>query len=56
MLCEGFYLHTVLVYAFVSEKKLVRWLIVWGWTTPGIVIILYSLFRALHGDERDKSQ
>ncbi|TMW41989.1 hypothetical protein DOY81_012932, partial [Sarcophaga bullata] len=27
MLCEGFYLHTVLVSAFISEKKLVKWLI-----------------------------
>nr|AAL48818.1 RE24343p [Drosophila melanogaster] len=31
MLCEGFYLHTVLVAAFISEKRLVKWLIAFGW-------------------------
>lgn len=46
MLCEGFYLHTVLVSAFVSEKKLVKWLVVLGWTAPGIVIIVYGFLRA----------
>ncbi|XP_055599017.1 calcitonin gene-related peptide type 1 receptor isoform X2 [Uranotaenia lowii] len=53
MLCEGFYLHTVLVWAFVSEKKLVRWLVVLGWATPGIVIILYAVLRAHAGDPDD---
>uniref|UniRef100_A0A0K8UB56 Calcitonin gene-related peptide type 1 receptor n=1 Tax=Bactrocera latifrons TaxID=174628 RepID=A0A0K8UB56_BACLA len=49
MLCEGFYLHTVLVSAFISEKKLVKWLIALGWGTPAIVIFIYALARGLGG-------
>uniref|UniRef100_A0A1B0GI97 G-protein coupled receptors family 2 profile 2 domain-containing protein n=1 Tax=Lutzomyia longipalpis TaxID=7200 RepID=A0A1B0GI97_LUTLO len=56
MLCEGFYLHTVLVAAFVSEKKLVKWLIWLGWGAPAIVIVQYGLLRGLHGDETDTMQ
>lgn len=53
MLCEGFYLHTVLVSAFVSEKKLVNWLVVLGWTTPAIVITTYGLLRGYAGSPED---
>ncbi|KAH8371138.1 hypothetical protein KR093_006314, partial [Drosophila rubida] len=49
MLCEGFYLHTVLVAAFISEKKLVKWLIAFGWGSPAIVICIYGLARGLIG-------
>ncbi|XP_017485486.1 PREDICTED: calcitonin gene-related peptide type 1 receptor-like [Rhagoletis zephyria] len=49
MLCEGFYLHTVLVSAFISEKKLVKWLIAFGWGSPAIVIFIYGLARGLGG-------
>lgn len=56
MLCEGFYLHTVLVSAFVSEQKLTRWLIGLGWSFPAVVILLYSLLRGLHGDLNDTKQ
>lgn len=56
MLCEGFYLHTVLVSAFVSEKKLVRCLVWLGWGAPAIVILQYGLLRGLHGDEADTMQ
>ncbi|KAL4703917.1 hypothetical protein ACJJTC_002092 [Scirpophaga incertulas] len=34
MLCEGLYLHTVLVSAFVSERRLVRALVAGGWLLP----------------------
>jgi calcitonin receptor-like len=50
MLCEGFYLHTVLVAAFVSEQKLVRWLITIGWGAPAIFIVFYSCFRGYSDD------
>jgi calcitonin receptor-like len=50
MLCEGFYLHTVLVAAFVSEQKLVRWLIAIGWGAPAIFIVIYSCFRGYSDD------
>ncbi|KAH8284670.1 hypothetical protein KR018_011172, partial [Drosophila ironensis] len=49
MLCEGFYLHTVLVAAFISEKRLVKWLIAFGWGSPALVIFVYSLARGLAG-------
>ncbi|KAL9918705.1 diuretic hormone 31 Receptor isoform 1-T11 [Glossina fuscipes fuscipes] len=53
MLCEGFYLHTVLVAAFISEKKLVKWLIAFGWGAPAIVILVYALARGLAGTIND---
>ncbi|XP_052870358.1 calcitonin gene-related peptide type 1 receptor isoform X2 [Anopheles cruzii] len=45
MLCEGFYLHTVLVSAFVSEQKLLKWLLALGWGSPGLFILLYGFLR-----------
>ncbi|XP_055539715.1 calcitonin gene-related peptide type 1 receptor isoform X2 [Wyeomyia smithii] len=56
MLCEGFYLHTVLVSAFVSEKKLVQWLVVLGWTAPAIVITVYGVLRAQVSPPDDRIQ
>uniref|UniRef100_A0A1B0GC90 Calcitonin receptor n=1 Tax=Glossina morsitans morsitans TaxID=37546 RepID=A0A1B0GC90_GLOMM len=49
MLCEGFYLHTVLVAAFISEKKLVKWLIAFGWGTPAILLDESYKFREYLG-------
>lgn len=48
MLCEGFYLHTVLVSAFISEQRLVRWLMLFGWLVPAVVCIVYTLARGLN--------
>ncbi|XP_072156476.1 calcitonin gene-related peptide type 1 receptor isoform X1 [Bemisia tabaci] len=45
MLAEGFYLHTLLVSAFISEERLVRWLYVLGWVTPIPIIFLYTVLR-----------
>lgn len=56
MLCEGFYLHTVLVSAFISEKKLVKWLIAFGWGSPAVVIFIYGMARGLAGTSLDNSQ
>lgn len=56
MLCEGFYLHTVLVSAFVSEKQLVRLLILLGWCAPLIVIIIYGFLRHYYGGIADTMQ
>lgn len=56
MLCEGFYLHTVLVSAFVSEKKLVKWLVALGWSAPAIVIVVYGLLRAYASSPDDRVQ
>lgn len=56
MLCEGFYLHTVLVSAFISEQRLVRWLMAFGWIAPAIVLVLYGLFRGFHGQPYHREQ
>lgn len=54
MLCEGFYLHTVLVYAFISEQKLTRWLIALGWSAPAVFLILYGTLRGFFSVDQDR--
>lgn len=51
MLCEGLYLHTVLVHAFVSERRLVRALLALGWGLPLISLAVYAGRRAAEGGE-----
>ncbi|XP_053609881.1 calcitonin gene-related peptide type 1 receptor isoform X1 [Plodia interpunctella] len=46
MLCEGLYLHTVLVSAFVSERRLVRALLVAGWLLPVPSAAVHAARRA----------
>lgn len=48
-------MHTVLVSAFISEQKLVRWLIVVGWSAPAIFLILYGILRGFVADEEDRN-
>ncbi|KAE8739667.1 Calcitonin-like Diuretic Hormone Receptor-RA [Frankliniella occidentalis] len=47
MLCEGLYLHTVLVNAFGAEERLVKWLYMLGWGMPLPIIVLYALLRGM---------
>jgi calcitonin receptor-like len=54
MLCEGFYLHTVLVSAFISEKKLVKWLTAIGWSAPALFLILYGVLRGFVSEDHDR--
>lgn len=54
MLCEGFYLHTVLVSAFISEQKLTRWLIALGWSAPALFLILYGTLRGFYSEDHDR--
>ncbi|KAK0165813.1 hypothetical protein PV328_004298 [Microctonus aethiopoides] len=53
MLCEGVYLHTLLVSAFTSEHSLVKWLMAVGWPTPAIFVMVYTILRATSDDPRD---
>nr|UTE79860.1 diuretic hormone receptor [Lymantria dispar] len=46
MLCEGLYLHTVLVSAFVSERRLLRALLLLGWAPPLAAAAVYAGRRA----------
>ncbi|XP_063383616.1 calcitonin gene-related peptide type 1 receptor isoform X1 [Cydia fagiglandana] len=50
MLCEGLYLHTVLVAAFVSERRLLRALLALGWLLPLPSAIIYAARRAAADD------
>lgn len=47
MFNEGLYLHTVLVFSFVSEKKLIYYFYLIGWILPAIIIMAYALPRSL---------
>ncbi|XP_049873355.1 calcitonin gene-related peptide type 1 receptor [Pectinophora gossypiella] len=50
MLCEGVYLHTVLVSAFVSERRLLRALLAAGWLLPVPPAALNAARRAAADD------
>nr|XP_012218635.1 PREDICTED: calcitonin receptor-like isoform X2 [Linepithema humile] len=56
MLCEGFYLHTLLVSAFTSEHKLVNWLMGLGWPVPAVIVTLYTILRACSSNPQDTEQ
>jgi calcitonin receptor-like len=45
MLCEGAYLHLLLVMPFMEERCRVFSLIIVGWTTPAFFIIPYMIYR-----------
>ncbi|GLV46676.1 Diuretic hormone 31 Receptor, partial [Carabus blaptoides fortunei] len=45
MLCEGLYLHTILVSAFISESTLLVWLHLLGWGVPVLFIVPYTISR-----------
>ncbi|XP_063926060.1 calcitonin gene-related peptide type 1 receptor isoform X2 [Zophobas morio] len=49
MLCEGIYLHTVLVSAFISERRLLRWMLIIGWGIPLLTTSIYAPVRSIHG-------
>ncbi|XP_043518150.1 calcitonin receptor-like isoform X1 [Frieseomelitta varia] len=56
MLCEGFYLHTLLVSAFTSEHKLVKWLMGLGWPVPAVIVTIYASLRVASDDPADTGQ
>ncbi|CAH1101413.1 unnamed protein product [Psylliodes chrysocephalus] len=50
MLCEGLYLHTVLVWAFISQNNLLIAVILIGWGIPVVTTLIYVPVRSLMGD------
>ncbi|XP_020294105.1 calcitonin gene-related peptide type 1 receptor-like isoform X3 [Pseudomyrmex gracilis] len=53
MLCEGIYLHTILVSTFIDETDLVHGLIIWGWIFPVPIVTAYTALRATSKDPED---
>jgi hypothetical protein len=45
MFCEGLYLHTLLVVAFISEEKMLKWFYGIGWIVPLLLTIAYASAR-----------
>ncbi|CAL8090752.1 unnamed protein product [Orchesella dallaii] len=57
MFCEGFYLHTLLVYAFTrAESKLLTWFYVFGWLGPLLPLGLYTTFRGTDADHTERKE
>ena len=46
MFCEGLYLHTVLVVAFLAENSIMKWFHLIGWALPALFTIVYAAVRA----------
>nr|XP_053634041.1 calcitonin gene-related peptide type 1 receptor-like isoform X2 [Cherax quadricarinatus] len=46
MFCEGLYLHTLLVVAFVAEDRIMKWFFLLGWGAPIALTIIYASARA----------
>ncbi|XP_063840874.1 calcitonin gene-related peptide type 1 receptor-like isoform X2 [Scylla paramamosain] len=47
MFCEGLYLHTLLVVAFVAEDRIMKWFFLLGWGIPAVLITFYAIFRGI---------
>ncbi|XP_071545489.1 uncharacterized protein [Panulirus ornatus] len=45
MFSEGLYLHTLLVVAFVSEDRLMKWFYLLGWGAPALIVAVYAFVR-----------
>ncbi|XP_071546573.1 calcitonin gene-related peptide type 1 receptor-like [Panulirus ornatus] len=46
MFCEGLYLHTLLVVAFVAEDRIMKWFYLLGWGSPAFFTIIYAACRS----------
>ncbi|XP_041365641.1 calcitonin receptor-like [Gigantopelta aegis] len=54
MLCEGFYLHTIIVLTFTKEKMLLWICFIFGWGFPLIPTLIYAGLRSM--DASDNTQ
>ncbi|KAH6938128.1 hypothetical protein HPB50_007135 [Hyalomma asiaticum] len=50
MFCEGLYLHTLLVLAFIAEDNIIKWFLLIGWGFPLIPAIGYGVTRGLDNE------
>ncbi|XP_014661438.1 PREDICTED: calcitonin gene-related peptide type 1 receptor-like [Priapulus caudatus] len=50
MFCEGMYLHTMIVFAFVTEKHIMKLLALVGWGFPALLAIVYGAVRGTMPD------
>ncbi|KAJ8968876.1 hypothetical protein NQ317_008132 [Molorchus minor] len=50
MLCEGLYLHTVLVWAFISQSNLLVGMMIIGWGIPLVTTMIYVPVRSIMGE------
>ncbi|XP_077512266.1 calcitonin gene-related peptide type 1 receptor-like [Amblyomma americanum] len=53
MFCEGFYLHTLLVVAFIAEEKILTSLLLIGWGFPILPTVAYAVVRGLDTEASD---
>ncbi|XP_077866973.1 calcitonin gene-related peptide type 1 receptor-like [Saccoglossus kowalevskii] len=49
MLCEGIYLHTLIVVAVFSDRNRLIWYYLLGWVVPFIPVTIYTILRAVEG-------
>ncbi|XP_077299605.1 diuretic hormone 31 Receptor isoform X2 [Arctopsyche grandis] len=56
MLCEGLYLHTVLVSAFVAEQRLLKGLVALGWALPAVAVTAYTIVRGTSFESEDSKE
>ncbi len=54
MFCEGLYLHTVLVVAFLSENSIMKWFHLIEWALPAVVTATYAGVRAFITEETNQ--
>ncbi|XP_038138088.1 calcitonin gene-related peptide type 1 receptor [Cyprinodon tularosa] len=52
MLCEGIYLHTLIVVAVFAEKQHLLWYYLLGWGFPLVPAVIYSIARFCYYNDR----
>ncbi|XP_061571824.1 calcitonin gene-related peptide type 1 receptor-like [Cololabis saira] len=52
MLCEGIYLHTLIVVAVFAEKQHLMWYYLLGWGFPLVPAVIYSIARHCYYDDK----